>query len=272
MCRHSPREVAGVLVHSPADGPDLTTLGGLGSRLVNAPALAAVVVGCLLGALGGWQSPRVIAWLPEPDLPDAEDAVERKLPYAVLAARPGLSSRAAVVAGVSCGLLTWQLARSDPAALPMWIYLGVVGVVLGYVDWRTRLLPTRLVAPSYAVVAVLAVLASVLSGDYGSLGRAAAGWAIAGGLFFILWFVYPKGMGYGDVRLSGVLGIALGWLGWAELLVGVYAGFLLGAVGGSLLALLRIVDRRRYPFGPFMLVGALVGVLIGPAIGAWYAG
>jgi leader peptidase (prepilin peptidase) / N-methyltransferase len=121
-------------------------------------------------------------------------------------------------------------------------------------------------------VAVLAVLASALSVDWDSLLRAFMGWVVAGGLFVLLWFIYPKGMGYGDVRLSGVLGIALGWLGWAELLVGVYSGFLLGAFGGGLLALLRIVDRKRYPFGPFMLAGAVVGVLLGPLVSAWYAG
>ncbi len=73
----------------------------------------------------------------------------------------------------------------------------------------------------------------------------------------MLWFVYPRGMGYGDVRLSGVLGIALGLprLG-AQLVLGIYAGFLLGGVGGLLLSLLRLVDRKAYPFGPFMLAGA----------------
>ena len=57
----------------------------------------------------------------------------------------------------------------------------------------------------------------------------------------------PARLGYGDVRLSGVLGIALGYLGWGPLLVGVYAGFLLGGVGGGLLSVLRVVDRKAYP-------------------------
>ena len=70
-------------------------------------------------------------------------------------------------------------------------------------------------------------------------------------------------MGYGDVRLSGVLGIVLGYLGWGELLLGVYAGFLLGGIGGVVLSALRIVERKVYPFGPFMLLGAVVGVLWG---------
>jgi leader peptidase (prepilin peptidase) / N-methyltransferase len=223
-------------------------------------ALAAVV-----GALGGALAPRVVAALPEPT--DADDARD-KVSYRQLAGAPGLAPALAGAAAAVCALLAWALGWSPP--LPMWLYLGVVGVVLTYVDWRTRLLPTRLIAPSYAVVALLAVLASALASDWGALLRALLGWALAGGLFFLLWFVYPKGMGYGDVRLSGVLGIALGWLGWSELVVGIYAGFVLGALCGGVLALLRVVDRRRYPFGPFMLIGAVVGVLAGPPFGAWY--
>jgi leader peptidase (prepilin peptidase)/N-methyltransferase len=226
-----------------------------------------VIVAVVVGAVGGVLAPRVIAALPEPADPD--DAKD-KTSYRRLAEAPGLAAGLGIAAAAVCALLAWVL---GPAAeLPMWLYVGVVGVVLAYVDWRTRLLPTRLVGPSYAVVAALAVLASALSGDWDALLRAGLGWLVAGGLFFLLWFVYPKGMGYGDVRLSGVLGIALGWLGWAELLTGVYAGFLLGAIGGGVLALLRVVDRKRYPFGPFMLLGAFVGVLAGPSLAAWYGG
>lgn len=227
----------------------------------------AVLVGAVVGALGGALAPRLVAALPEPGDPvDAQD----KVSYRQLAAARGLAPSLAAASAAVCALLSWQLGWSP--GLPMWLYLGVVGVVLAYIDWRTRLLPTRIIAPSYAIVAALALLASVVSVDWDSLLRAFMGWLVAGGLFFLLWFIYPKGMGYGDVRLSGVLGIALGWLGWAELLVGVYAGFVLGAFGGGLLALMRIVDRKRYPFGPFMLVGAVVGVLLGPPLAAWYAG
>jgi leader peptidase (prepilin peptidase) / N-methyltransferase len=79
----------------------------------------------------------------------------------------------------------------------------------------------------------------------------------------VLWFVYPPGLGYGDVRLAGVLGIALGYLGWGELLVGVYAGFLLGGIIGALLRATRLVRQRHVPFGPFMVLGALVGIVWG---------
>ena len=87
----------------------------------------------------------------------------------------------------------------------------------------------------------------------------------------MLWFIYPRGLGFGDVRLSAVLGLALGYLGWSEWVVGIYGGFLLGAVVGGLMSALKIVDRKGYPFGPFMLVGALLGVLVGqPLIDAIY--
>jgi leader peptidase (prepilin peptidase)/N-methyltransferase len=251
-----------------------------------------------VGALLGWFVPALIARIPEPPAPALADTgeeqgavgeehgaagsprrpsgafgdgahAEPKEPYAAIAALPGLKPRCSLVGGLVAGLVGARLGW-DWAVLPL-LYLVPVGVALAVVDWRTRLLPTRVIAPSYAVVAMLALLAAALAGDWGAALRALAGWAVAGGTFFVLWFVHPRGMGYGDVRLSGVLGIALGFLGWAELLTGVYAGFLLGGVGGLLLSALRIVDRKGYPFGPFMLAGAVVGVLAGPYVAAWYA-
>ncbi len=188
---------------------------------------------------------------------------EPKERYAAIAALPGLTWRTAVAGAVVGGLVgartgwEWELL--------LLAYLVPVGLALAVVDWRTRLLPTWLIAPSYLVVVGLAATASLLSGDWGDMVRAGWGWAVAGGTFLLLWLVYPRGMGYGDVRLSGVLGIVLGYLGWGPLLVGVYAGFLLGGVGGGLLTVLRLVDRKAYPFGPFMLLGALVGRAVGPA-------
>lgn len=239
------------------------------------------------GGVLGWFVPVLIARIPEPeaeqpsqsdheseagaasDVPQDAPPEPAKELYAAIAGLPGLAWRCAVVGAVVAGLVGarvgWQ-----PALLPL-LYLVPVGVALALVDWRTRLLPTKLIAPSYVALVVLTVLAAVLDGSWDALLRAGWGWLISGGTFFALWFVHPRGMGYGDVRLSGLLGITLGYLGWAELLTGVYAGFLLGGVGGLLLSALRVVDRKAYPFGPFMLVGALVGVLAGPGVAAWYA-
>ena len=244
----------------------------------------------VIGAVLGWFVPTLVARIPEPEpeVPADEagaagegpaepetqsvepsEPEEPKEPYAAIAALPGLAWKSALASAVTAGLVGMRVGW-DPALL-VWAYLVPVGVALTVVDWRTRLLPTKVIAPSYAVVVALTLLAGTMSGDWDSVVRAGWGWLIAGGTFFVLWFIYPRGMGYGDVRLSGLLGIALGYLGWGELVTGVYAGFLLGGVGGLLLSLLRIVDRKAYPFGPFMLVGAVVGVLAGPGVAAWYA-
>jgi leader peptidase (prepilin peptidase) / N-methyltransferase len=92
-------------------------------------------------------------------------------------------------------------------------------------------------------------------------------------VFYLLWYVLPAGVGFGDVRLSGLLSMALGWLGWGELVTGVYGGFFLGAVIGIVLTLAKVVKRKQmFPFGPFMLVGALVGVLVGGPLERLYLG
>ena len=259
--------------------------------LAHGHPLAALICLVACGVLG-WFVPHLIARIPEPrpetepapqpDLqphPDADTDVvtadaetvpepgsppREKMPYVEIARSPGLAVRAAITSALVGGAL--GAAVGLDWILPCLVFLTPVGVALAVVDWRTMLLPTRVIAPSYAVVIALLLVAAAAQQDAHALLGAVLGWAVAGGLFWLLWFIYPRGMGYGDVRLSGILGLALGYLGWAELLVGVYAAFLIGGFGGLLLSRLRVVQRKRFPFGPFMLVGALVGVVFGPAV------
>lgn len=247
--------------------------------------LDTAAVTAAIGLVGGLGVPTLIARVPEPvddaqevdeadaNVPDelgesmaevvpADTVVEEpKELYTSIAASPGLAWKSALAGALVAGLVGAKIGWQWDLLLVM--YLVPVGVALAVIDWRTRLLPTWIIAPSYGVVVGLALLAALLSGDQDDLVRAGWGWAVAGGTFLLLWLIYPKGMGYGDVRLSGVLGIVLGYLGWGELLLGVYAGFLLGGIGGVVLSALRIVERKAYPFGPFMLLGAVVGVLWG---------
>jgi leader peptidase (prepilin peptidase) / N-methyltransferase len=250
----------------------------------------------LYGLVIGMLVPAIIARIPEPEpedgLPtDQKGALRRsgeerpgqdtgqepgpaplapvKERYSDMAKVRGLAPLASLTTAVVAALLGARLGWTP--ALSFLLYLAPVGVALGVVDWRTRLLPTKLIAPSYLVVAALVLVSAWLDGSWHHLAGAGWGWLVAGGTYFVLWFVYPRGMGYGDVRLAGLLGIALGYLGWSELLTGVYAGFLLGGVGGLLLTLTGIVDRKSCPFGPFMLVGAVVGVVAGPFVAAFYA-
>lgn len=142
-------------------------------------------------------------------------------------------------------------------------------VALAFVDWHTRLLPSRIVLPATGAVLGLLALEWAVTGEHDAPLRAVIGLVVARSIYWLLWFVHSAGMGFGDVRLAALLGAVLGRAGWAELVVGTYAPFLLFAVPGLLLALVRrdrSLLRAAYPFGPFMVVGALLGVLVGPAL------
>ena len=198
---------------------------------------------------------------------------EPKELYADIAARPGLGWRSALAGAGLGALLALALGRSW--SLAVWVPLLPLLVALGYIDWRTRLLPTKLMRPAYAVTLLGVVVAWVATQDTADLVRALLGWLIAGLVFVVVWFIHPRGMGYGDVRLSGVLGLALGQLGWGELFVGLYSSFLIFGLPGLLLALVRwdrALLKSAFPFGPFMMIGALIGVLWGEPLWARLVG
>ena len=159
-------------------------------------------------------------------------------------------------------VLAWRIGVD--AALPAFLVLGAFGVVLGAVDLATKRLPDPLVLGSYAAGVALLGLASALAGDAGPLLRAAVGMVALFGLYLVLALITPAGLGFGDVKLAGVLGLHMAWLGWDVLLGGALAGFLLVAlVALVLLAAGRVTLSSELPFGPFMLLGALLGIITG---------
>jgi leader peptidase (prepilin peptidase)/N-methyltransferase len=149
-------------------------------------------------------------------------------------------------------------------------YLAAVGVPLAFIDARHRRLPDLLTLPSYPAVLLLLGVAApfVPSGGrhlvYGLIGMAAV-W-----LFFVLQaFVYPAGIGWGDVKLSGVLGLYLGWFGARALLAGIIVGYLLAAVTGIGLIVARRATRKSHiPFGPFLIAGALTALFAYGVVGS----
>ncbi len=105
--------------------------------------------------------------------------------------------------------------------------------------------------------------AALVDQDLDSLYRAAWGWLVIGAWFWVFWWLF-NAWGFGDVRLARVLGPALGYLGWYEMLMGLALILLVGGIGGLLIGIVTRDLRRRVPYGPFMLVGSALAVVIGP--------
>ena len=178
-------------------------------------------------------------------------------------------------AGVSWWLLVTQATELPVAAFVLvaiaYLYLAAISVALALIDLDTHKLPNALVLPSYVVGAVLFGAAAIVSGDLGSLVGAALGMTVMFAAYLIMAFVYPAGMGLGDVKLAGVLGLYLGWLGWGAVAVGAFAAFVLGGLYSIVLLALRRANRKSgIPFGPWMLIGAWVGVCAGETIARGY--
>jgi leader peptidase (prepilin peptidase)/N-methyltransferase len=156
-------------------------------------------------------------------------------------------------------------------ALPAFLYLVAIGVALTLIDLDTRRLPNAIVLPSYLVGGALLAVASIVEGEPAALLRALVGMAALFAFYLVLVLVHPAGMGFGDVKLAGVLGMYLGWVGWGALVVGGFAAFLLGGVYGiALLASRRAGRKSKVPFGPWMILGAVVGVVAGEQVWSWY--
>lgn len=174
----------------------------------------------------------------------------------------GLHSLLAAFGGVGAASLAAGWGELVAFAL-----LALAGALLVVVDLAVHRLPDAIVGPTYPVLlAALAVAAATGSG-WGSFGRAVAAGAILVVGYFVMAFIAPSGLGLGDVKLSGLLGLFLGWLGWEHVFVGSLAAFV---VGGLVAVVLVVAKRARrdtdFAFGPSMIAGAVIGAAWGPAL------
>jgi len=144
------------------------------------------------------------------------------------------------------------------------VLAGALAVV-SITDLRTGLVPRRVVYTAAVVVGVALLAASATNGTWRPMLDALVGGAIAFFIFGAVWWISPKAMGFGDVRLAGLCGGALGWLGFAALYLGFLAAFLSGTLFG--LAVLLARGRRRFPFAPALSFGTMFGVLWGVWLG-----
>jgi len=162
----------------------------------------------------------------------------------------------------------------DSWVLPAFLVLTAGLIALSAIDLESMILPIRIVYPVlYATLALLA-LASLLEHDWGAYVRGIEGGLAALVFFYVVHFIYPSGMGVGDIRLSAVLGLNLGWLGWGYVFGGLFTGFLYGAlVGIGMMIVLGARARKMHiPFGPFLAAGTITFILVGEQILDWYHG
>lgn len=156
----------------------------------------------------------------------------------------------------------WALApRQSLVASLTYLVSGWVMVALAAIDLDVHRLPDAIQLPAVPALLVLLAVASWAGGSWAPIGRAVL--AGAGLLaFFLLLALIGAGMGLGDVKLAGLLGLLFGWLGWAHVLVGAVAGILLGGVVGAVLLATRQAGRRaEFAYGPPLLAGAALAIV-----------
>ncbi|MDX2377126.1 prepilin peptidase [Microbacterium sp. LRZ72] len=268
----------------------------LAAEIVVAFAVLAGVFGLVIGSFLNVVAYRVPAGIPltrDSRCPECDTPVRawQNVPVASWVALRGrcagcrtpISARYPVVevvtalafAGIAAASLNTSSVPFGPTVVVLvaYLYFAAVSVVLTLIDQDTRRLPNAIVLPSYAVALGLLALACVAGADWGSFWRAVLGGALLYAFYAVLRGIRPGGMGGGDVKLAGVVGIYLAWLGWGSLAVGAFAAFVLGGVVGlALLTLQRAGRHTAIPFGPWMLVGAWIGILAGEPLANWYTG
>jgi leader peptidase (prepilin peptidase) / N-methyltransferase len=183
-----------------------------------------------------------------------------------------ISARYPLVEAVTAAGFGVSAAWTGPSwRLPAVLYLVAIGIALTVIDLEHRRLPNRIVFPSYPIAAVLLTLAALAEGAPGRLLQAAI-WGVAlYAFYFALIFIYPAGMGFGDVKLAGLLGMYLGWFGWQYAVVGCFLGFVVGGVVGiGLMVAGRAGRKTMIPFGPSMIVGAFLALAVAAPVASWY--
>lgn len=147
-------------------------------------------------------------------------------------------------------------------------FCGIL-IALSVIDMRVKRLPNRLVYPSVLIAAPYIVIADLAGGHLDAI-RAGIGLLAYGVGLLIVALIAPAGMGMGDVKLAGLIGLVLGSIGLGVVAVAAVVGILLGGVG-AIVALLAGAGRKsKVPYGPFMAGGALVAVFVGQHIANAY--
>lgn len=168
------------------------------------------------------------------------------------------------VTGALTAVTWWVMVRGHPLIVPI-VYVVAVWVMvpLAFVDLDVHRLPNKIQLPAYPILAALLAACSYATGDWGAFVRALIAGAVLWVFFLILALVLlGGGIGFGDVKLAGLLGMLLGWLTWAHVIIATMATFLIGGVIAALLLVTRRKGRKdEFAYGPSMLLGAIVAIV-----------
>ncbi len=216
---------------------------------MTASTIAVALLAAAFGALASPYAATAIRDTPA-DPEDDPQPVRRVGPW--LATRKLLAPLLALVAG---GV---ALATGAHPVVAAHVVAAVGLVTLSVIDLDLFLLPKRIVWPVVGATAVLMGIAAAIDGDGASFKRAVLCGFAGFGALLVLHIISPAGMGFGDVRLAGLIGLDLGWLGAEQVVLGIFSGFVLGAVVGvGLMIARRKKGRDAVPFGPFLAAGTL---------------
>ncbi|GAA2037119.1 hypothetical protein GCM10009819_22150 [Agromyces tropicus] len=208
-------------------------------------------------AAGALLAGAIIGWWPIATWTDRDIRRDRSERMSLRALRGWSAGATAIV----FALLAWRFEWHP--VLPALLVLAAAGVALSIVDLTEQRLPNAMVFPTLGAVAALLVVASAITGEWLALAWAAAGSAGMFLFYFTLAFISPKAMGMGDVKFALPLGLALGWFGWLMWIGGLIGAFFVGGVVAIIaLALRRVTLRGSIPFGPSMLGGAMVALVL----------
>jgi leader peptidase (prepilin peptidase) / N-methyltransferase len=175
---------------------------------------------------------------------------------------------AGVVTGLLFGLTAANLTvRGHPAdlvlVLPFWVFLAAA-VTLSVTDLTHRLVPRQMVYAAGVVIAALLVVSSAHLHQWHPLVDAAIAGVGAFAVLFVVWFFVPRGMGFGDVRLAGLIGLTVGYLGLLQAYLSFLTGFVLGLLFGLLLMIGSPSGRKtQIPFAPALCIGAAIAIVWG---------
>jgi leader peptidase (prepilin peptidase)/N-methyltransferase len=151
--------------------------------------------------------------------------------------------------------------------LPAFLVLFAGLLTLACIDFKHHLLPKRIVYPVLAMVGVLLLVDAIAAHRWKALVVA----AICGMVWFVVFLtlnlISPRLLGFGDVRLAPVLGLALGWLGIRYAFLGFFAANVIAAAVGTALIVTKKMSRQEpIPYGVFLGLGCVVAVFAGPAL------